>query len=75
MTAKKKSLKTLRENQEHLPVHASDAASEVPDTLAGKVGKKDTKAPYDGKEVAMFFSNFLFKRLELLLYNFIRYSI
>lgn len=52
MTVKKKSLKSLRENQEHLPVHGSDASEERPDSLEGKVGKRSVKAELDGEKIA-----------------------
>src|SRR6185369_7939460 len=51
--SKKKSLKSLRESAEAmLPTHPSDAASEVPDSLDGKMGKRAVKAELDGKSVA-----------------------
>lgn len=52
MTTKKKTLKSLKENQEHLPVHPSDASADVQaDSLAGK-GKKEVKPEQNGKKVA-----------------------
>jgi hypothetical protein len=52
MPTKVKTLRSLRENQEHLPVHPSDASSEVPDSLLGKLGKRAVKAAHDGHAVA-----------------------
>lgn len=52
MVIKKKSLKSLRENQEHLPVHPSNAAAEVPDSLSAK-DKKVVPAAQNGEDVAM----------------------
>lgn len=49
MAANKKFLKAIRESAESdLPTSSSDAASEVPDSLSGKVGARAIKAAHDG---------------------------
>jgi hypothetical protein len=49
MAANKKFLKRIRESAEaDLPTSSSDAASEVPDSLSGKVGARAVKAAHDG---------------------------
>lgn len=49
MAANKKFLKAIRESAEaDLPTSSSDASSEVPDSLSGKVGARAIKAAHDG---------------------------
>jgi ribosomal protein S17E len=53
MASTKKFLKTIRESAEaDLPTSASDAASEVADSLAGKVGARAVKKEVDGEKIA-----------------------
>lgn len=46
-------LRDIRESAEaDLPTHPSDAASELPDTLAGKVGARAVKPEFDGTKAS-----------------------
>lgn len=51
MAAKKKFLKAIRESAEaDLPTNSSDASTEVPDSLSGKVGARSIKAALNGEK-------------------------
>ena len=53
MASNKKFLKAIRESAEaDLPTNSSDASSDVPDTLSGKVGSKPVKKEVDGAKIA-----------------------
>jgi hypothetical protein len=54
MSTTKKFLKTIRESHDaNLPVHSSDAATEMPDSLEGKVGARSVKPEVDGTKAGM----------------------
>jgi hypothetical protein len=53
MASNKKFLKAIRESAEaDLPTNSSDASSELPDTLSGKVGARAIKKELDGDKIA-----------------------